>query len=89
LKPRALAALMLLTLWGCGTLIDDVLPTDAGLALVSDSGMGTTGLACASDDPCVCTPCTSTAQCQSGLSCTPGRRRGVSCADGRSVCIAP
>lgn len=66
-----------LALAGCGTLRDDVEPpaVDAGMA-------------CANDDPCLCTPCVSSGECASGLSCVTARRKGVDCADGRSVCLA-
>ncbi|HEY3448603.1 MAG TPA: hypothetical protein VGK67_19760 [Myxococcales bacterium] len=57
-------------------------PFDGGVA-GSDAG---SGLACAADDPCTCTPCTATAQCAAGLQCVEGKRKGVSC--GFSVCIS-
>lgn len=74
---RRFALVVLLS--GCGSLTETAEPS-------TDGGGATTGLFCAADDPCTCTPCTATSQCASGLSCLPGRRKSENCADGRSVC---
>ncbi|MEW6433597.1 MAG: hypothetical protein AB1730_18985 [Myxococcota bacterium] len=61
----------------CGSLVETALP---------DASTGGGGLFCAADDPCVCTPCTSSAECAAGLSCLTARRKGMNCPDLRTVC---
>jgi hypothetical protein len=79
---RHLRIIAFLTLSGCGTLLDAV---DAGGV---DPGVdGAAGLACLSEDPCGCTPCSDVLQCALGLQCKTARRRGVDCVDGRRVCL--
>ena len=94
------ASALFLSVWalaGCGdTLIDRdgitaasadaaavVLP-GADAAVPEGPDAGAQGLSCAADDPCTCTACTTTAQCASGLTCVPGRRKGQDC--GFNVC---
>lgn len=78
-------ALVVLFFLSCGSLVENeqLVGSDGG---ATGGDGGSTGLFCANDDPCLCDPCTSTTQCMTGLACLPGRRKGMDCADGRSVC---
>lgn len=75
--------LAVLAVSGCGDSLVEHWDAGAG------TDGGTTGLACAADDPCTCTPCTDTQECALGLSCVTAKRHGANCNDNRKVCTTP
>jgi hypothetical protein len=85
MRKTLIFLVVLHALTGCGGSL--VERWDAGVVAGPDGGFG--GLVCLNDDPCTCEPCSNSSQCApgQGLSCMVGRRKGVDCPGGMTVCL--